>query len=127
VIVLTALDTRKKLVVLQRHLIHCNVMLHPETDVTGRNTDSRADMSVLIDGIPYFSATEITKELAVSRQTLWRWRRDGKIPAGHRYRSGQVLFSPTEFEAIRAHANLLEPIQSPNKNQLKLFNGGGKV
>ncbi len=112
---------------LQRDLIHCNVMLHPETDVTVRNVGSRAEMPVLIDGTPYFSATEITKELAVSRQTLWRWRRDGKIPAGHRYRSGRVLFSPAEFDAIRAHANLLEPIDSPNKNQLKLFNGGRKV
>lgn len=83
-------------------------------------------MPVIIDGIQYFTATEILKALSVSRQTLWRWRADGKIPAGRRDRRKRVLFNQDEFDAIRAHANLLEPINSGSKDQLKLFNGGKK-
>lgn len=65
-----------------------------------------------INGVQYVSSTEVVEELGVSRQTLWRWRREGKIPAGHRYRDGQVLFTGPEVEAIRTHANRIEPIGS---------------
>ena len=80
-------------------------------------------MPVIIDGIKYFTATDILKDLAVSRQTLWRWRAEGKIPSGRRDRRKRVLFNQDEFDAIRAHANLLEPIDTRDKDQLKLFNG----
>ena len=33
----------------------------------------------------------------------------GYIPVGQRFRNGQVLFSETELDAIRAYANRLEP------------------
>jgi hypothetical protein len=81
-------------------------------------------MPLLIDDIRYFFADEVATELRVSRTTFWRWRAEGKIPNGRRYRGGKmVLFTEEEFAAIRKFANRLEPVQEPNRNQMKLFNG----
>lgn len=80
-------------------------------------------MPVLIGNVRYFSAVEICKELRVSRTTFWRWRADRRIPNGRRYRGKRVLFNEEELEAIREFANRLEPVEPPNRNQMKLFNG----
>jgi hypothetical protein len=67
-----------------------------------------------IDGVRYFSASELLIELGVSRQTLWRWRQQRKIPAD-------------EVELIRQYANRIEPNEErkeqPGFRQLGLFNG----
>jgi hypothetical protein len=80
-----------------------------------------------IEGVTYFSATDLMTELGVSRQTLWRWRRLGKIPAGHRYRDRTILFTADEVELIRQYANRIEPTgkidRQPRFRQLGLFNG----
>lgn len=101
-------------------------MLHTETDVTVRNIDD-VPKSIIIDGVTYISTSAVLEALSISRQTLWRWRREGKVPLGRRYRGKHVVFSQADFEAISAYANLLEPITTPtHKDQLKLFNGGKK-
>ena len=82
-----------------------------------------AGMPVLIGNIRYFSAVEIYKELRVSRTTFWRWRADGRIPNGRRYRGKTVLFNEEELAAIREYADRLEPTESVNRDQMKLFNG----
>src|SRR5215469_16172088 len=41
-------------------------------------------MPVQIDGEEYFTHSEVSEELAVSRQTLWRWREKGQVPRGLR-------------------------------------------
>jgi len=82
-----------------------------------------AVMPVLIENIRYFSAVEIYEELRVSRTTFWRWRADGRIPNGRRYRGKRVLFNEQELEAIREFANRLEPVEPTSRNQMKLFNG----
>ena len=79
-------------------------------------------MPIQIDSITYYSATEVIGDLNVSRQTLWRWRNEGKVPAGHRYRGRQILFTSAEAEEIRQFANRIEPIDQSDANQLKLFN-----
>jgi hypothetical protein len=48
-------------------------------------------MPVEIGGTKYLGAAEVVKRLNVTRQTLWRWRQQGKIPAGHRYRGREVV------------------------------------
>jgi predicted DNA-binding transcriptional regulator AlpA len=86
--------------------------------------NSSAIMPVLIDSTRYFCALEIANELSVSRSTFWRWRSRGEIPSGKKYRGGKmVLFTEEEFGAIREFANRLEPVQGPNRDQMKLFNG----
>lgn len=73
-------------------------------------------ISVEINGIKYLTATGLLQIVDVTRQTLWRWRHEGKIPAGHRYRGRQVVFSPDEVEAIQEHANRIEPIRKGKRN-----------
>jgi len=70
-------------------------------------------MPVEINGISYLTATDVLGQVPVTRQTLWRWRQEGKIPAGHRYRNRQVVFTAGEVEAIREYANRVEPIGDP--------------
>jgi len=82
-------------------------------------------MPVEINGIKYLSATELLDTVDVTRQTLWRWRQEGKIPAGHRFRGRQVVFSPDEVAAIGEYANRIEPIDCAEAAQLSLFNGNG--
>jgi len=67
-------------------------------------------MALKLNGTTYYSVTELIGEVGVSRQTLWRWRHEGKIPAGHRYRDGKVLFNQDEVEQVREFATSIEPI-----------------
>lgn len=78
-------------------------------------------MPILIDRVEYFTASDIQRDLGVARQTLWRWRKGGKIPQGRRYRDRQVVFTREEVDAIRDYSNRLEPVGSVVSDQLKLF------
>ena len=69
---------------------------------------------VEVAGVTYLSSSYIAEELGVSRQTLWRWRQQDKIPKGHRFRDRWVLFTKDEAVEIRNYANRVEPISSPN-------------
>jgi hypothetical protein len=77
-------------------------------------------MPFVIDGINYYTASEITSRLSVTRQTLWRWRSSGKIPYGQRFRDNQVVFTEPELKAIEQYANKIEPLAAANP-QLSLF------
>ena len=83
-------------------------------------------MSVTIEGEEYYTNTEVSDQLKVSRQTLWRWREKGCIPVGLRYRTRQVLFKADEVELIRQFANRLVPIElgGTTVRQLGLFRRG---
>jgi len=78
-------------------------------------------MPLKIDGVTYYTAADIHRNVGVARQTLWRWRKTRKIPQGRRYRDRQVLFTEEEVEAIREYANRLEPVEPNEAYQLKLF------
>ena len=49
-------------------------------------------MPLEIDGVTYYTAADIHRNVGVARQTLWRWRKTRKIRQGRRYRDRQVLF-----------------------------------
>jgi predicted site-specific integrase-resolvase len=66
-------------------------------------------MAFNINGVVYYAANDVAGDVGVSRQTLWRWRKGGKIPTGHRLRDGQLLFTAAEVEAVRAYAQSIEP------------------
>ncbi len=80
-------------------------------------------MAEKIEGIDYVSSTEMTAELGISRQTLWRWRTEGKIPPGHKFRDGRVLFTLGEVEEIRRFSTHIEPLQGVRHRQIGLFRG----
>ncbi len=70
-------------------------------------------MPIAIEGVEYFTAADIQREVGVARQTLWRWRRARAIPQGLRYRNKNIVFTRAEVEAIREYSNRLEPADSP--------------
>lgn len=79
-------------------------------------------MPLHIDGVSYVTVPEILVEMQITRQTLWRWRREDRIPRGRRYRSQQLIFTVDDAEAIRRYANRVEPIAEPDSSdQLHLF------
>jgi len=80
-------------------------------------------MSVEINGKKYFQATEVAEAVGVTRQTLWRWRRDGSIPVGSKYRGRQIVYTPTEVEINRQFAERLEPIADQHRREKTLFEG----
>ena len=80
-----------------------------------------ASMPLKIRGSLYFSVAELEEELQVTRQTIWRWRKEGHIPQGQRFRGNKVLFSEIEAEQVRAYALRVEPIGG-DSSQLRLFN-----
>ena len=69
-----------------------------------------------IEGVKYIAAASVTQGLGVTRQTLWRWRLDGKIPQGHRFRNRRLFFTETEVESISEFANRIEPIETQVNN-----------
>jgi hypothetical protein len=70
-------------------------------------------MPIEIEGVEYFTAADIQREVGVVRQTLWRWRRARVIPQGLRYRNKSIVFTRAEVEVIREYSNRLEPADSP--------------
>lgn len=70
-------------------------------------------MPIKVERVEYFTAADIHRQLRIARQTLWRWRRDQRIPLGRRYRGATLLFTRNEFDAIRDFANRLEPVKPP--------------
>jgi predicted DNA-binding transcriptional regulator AlpA len=78
-------------------------------------------MPIQIDGVTYFSSADVAQHVGVSRVTLWRWRHEKKIPAGHRLRGKHVIFTASEMDAIRDFALRVEPIAPDAPDQLTLF------
>lgn len=67
-------------------------------------------MPLTIEGVEFFTTTEVTQMLGVSRQTLWRWRAEGNVPLGRRFRRKSIVFSKVEVDEIVAFGNKIEPI-----------------
>jgi predicted site-specific integrase-resolvase len=78
-----------------------------------------ASPGVKIAGMTYLLATHVAKHIGISRTTLWRWRHEGKIPLGRRYRNGLILFTPNEVEMVRHFADKLEPVTVKRANRLQ--------
>lgn len=83
---------------------------------------TRELMPIAVDGVTYYSASEVARAVGVSRQSLWRWRQDGKVPPGRRFRDRQILFTAGEIEQVKDYANRLEPAEPTSAQQLGLFN-----
>ena len=68
-------------------------------------------MPVEIAELLYFTADEVAMRADVSRQTLWRWRQEGNVPGGHRYRGRRLLFTEEEVQLVLDFAHRLEPAE----------------
>lgn len=80
-------------------------------------------MPIDIDGVGFFSANEVAEASGVSRQTFWRWRRQGLVPLGRKFRDRQLLFTRSELEQAQDYAKRVEPVDPGAREQLKLFSG----
>jgi predicted DNA-binding transcriptional regulator AlpA len=96
----------------------------PDPDEADRvQVETKELITVEVDGVTYYSASEVVRAVGISRQSLWRWRADGKVPPGRRFRDRQLLFTTREVEQVKEYANRLEPAE-PASPQLRLFNNG---
>jgi predicted site-specific integrase-resolvase len=62
-----------------------------------------------IGGVRYVTAAGVLALVKVSRNTLYRWRKDGHIPAGARFRDRELVFTDEEVQCIRAFAERVVP------------------
>jgi hypothetical protein len=74
-------------------------------------------MPLVVSGQEFFTATEVAQDVGVVRQTLWRWRQEGKIPLGSRYRDRQILFTQAELDLIREFAHRVEPLAAEGEDR----------
>ena len=81
----------------------------------------RNPMTIEIAGVTYYSASDIHKRIGITRQTLWRWRKESKIPQGLRYRDHQIVFTENEVELIFEYANRLEPVEPSGADKNKIL------
>lgn len=72
--------------------------------------EMQSNTTVTVNGTTYWTATDISNQLRIARQTLWRWRRDEKVPKGRLYRGKLVVFSKEEVGLIHQFANRLSPL-----------------
>ncbi len=64
-------------------------------------------MSVVINGKSYCSTNEAAQRIGISRQTLLRWFREGKVADVRRDRRNWRIFSDEDIARIRKWAESL--------------------
>lgn len=74
-------------------------------------------MPIRIEGVEYFTAADIQRTAGIVRQTLWRWRKAGLVPAGSRYRNKAIVFTRAEVEAISEYSNRVVPMYTPRRSR----------
>jgi predicted DNA-binding transcriptional regulator AlpA len=75
------------------------------------------EQPIEINGVRYFNAADVARTVGISRSTLTRWRRDGKVPPGHRFRNRHILFRFDEVDAVRRYAMHLEPADTRDRDE----------
>ena len=72
------------------------------------------------NGIRYYSKSETANAIGVSRQTLYRWIQDRKIPSPRfeRKRDGRLFYSESEFKLIEVFTNGIEQLHETQGHKL---------
>lgn len=65
-------------------------------------------MPIELNDATFYTLNEVAQMAEVTRQTIWRWRKNGKVPPGRRYRGRELLFTRDEIEEIYNYAHRLE-------------------
>jgi predicted site-specific integrase-resolvase len=78
-------------------------------------------MAIEIKGLTCSSLSDVAEMIDFIRQTLWRWRQDGKVPPERKYRGRQVIYTTAEPNAIEQFANRIDPVEPSDKVQRDLF------
>ena len=61
-----------------------------------------------MNGKRYWSASEVCREVAISRPTLYRWLKRGVLAKLHRDRKGWRMFTEEDLKKIRLEANKVD-------------------
>jgi DNA-binding transcriptional MerR regulator len=61
-----------------------------------------------MNGKTYWSASEVCREVAISRPTLRRWLQGGILTRLHRDRKGWRMFTEEDLEKIRLEATKVD-------------------
>ena len=71
-------------------------------------------MPVIINGQTYYRTAEVCRMVGMSRNTLFRWLREGVFrEAEHRDRRGWRLFTEDEVDGLKAEVSqIIKPSQS---------------
>ena len=64
-----------------------------------------------IEGVEWYSLEEVETLAGVPHMTLYRWRRNRLVPAGHRRPNNRVYFTRPEIDAIRAYKTTTVPAE----------------
>ena len=75
-----------------------------------------ANMSVMVNGQPYYRTAEVCRITSVSRNTLFRWAKDGFF-GEPRYRDwrGWRLFTEAQVDKLKAKTSQILVGDNPNK------------
>ena len=81
-------------------------------------------MAFEVDGSRYYSVSDVAQAVGLTRRTLYRWIEQDKVkgPGYERQRDKRRFFSQSEFDAVTAFANQVDPV-ADSPDQMKLFNG----
>jgi predicted site-specific integrase-resolvase len=74
--------------------------------------------TVVIGKSRYVPAAALMEACGISRQTLWRWRQDGLVPAGAIHRN-RVVFTEAEARKVRDFADRLVPLPTMSSKEQK--------
>jgi len=66
-----------------------------------------------IDGQRYYSATEVCREVTISRPTLFRWLKRGLLTKIRRDRRGWRIFTEEDLKRIRLEASRIDVQELP--------------
>jgi len=66
-----------------------------------------------------YSTREVAEKAGVSKETILRWLRGGKVPEPDRDRNGWRIFTDEDLKEILRYKNRVVP--GPKKSQGKLF------
>ena len=71
-------------------------------------------MSMEIDGVTYYRTAEDCRIIGISRNTLFRWMKDGKF-GDREYRDwrGWRLFTIDQLNCIKAETNRISTLERP--------------
>ena len=69
----------------------CNGMLQCVKTVA---LSAATQMPLEIAGFEYLTTVEVCQLVNISRQTLWRWRQDSRIPPGPAFSRAALGFQP---------------------------------
>jgi len=79
-------------------------------------------MPIQVNGVTYFTASEVAQKAGITRQTLWRWRQSGDVPSGRQHHDRRQLFTEQEVGLVCEHSNRVGSFVNSSKHSVYLDN-----